>query len=102
MHNAVVETVKYRLDSSRFFRRELVFAHYELEARAVEMLTCEHFGVPYDQRHWALMAWMETLRTLHIDMGTIENIVIHVEHISTGLSAKMLFKRVINIKELKR
>lgn len=40
----------------------------EIDARAVERLACERFGVPYDAERWAMAAAMETCKTFGVGM----------------------------------
>lgn len=45
---------------------------YELQARAIEMLACERFGVAYDVKNWALWCAMETAKTYRVDLGSLD------------------------------
>lgn len=40
----------------------------EVDARAVERLACAKFGIEYDSEYWAMMAAMETCKTLGVGM----------------------------------
>lgn len=43
---------------------------YELDARAVEKIVCNHIGIEYDDDHWTHVAWMETLHSMRIALPT--------------------------------
>lgn len=42
----------------------------EITARAVEMAVCGRFGVAYDLKHWAFVAWIEMLKNEKISLPT--------------------------------
>ena len=59
VHKALAEHARADLCTSR---PEVALAAYEVQARAVERLACEGFGIPYDPEEWALVAILEASR----------------------------------------
>lgn len=71
---------------------------YELQARAVEMLACKHFKIPYDIDHWAFTCWMETSKSYRVDIGSIDKIVDSVRIVSKQVEVGMLLRRVLSLR----
>lgn len=49
--------------------------YYEMRARAVEALCCEQIEGNHDVQHWALICWMETIKTMRIELPSVQWIV---------------------------
>jgi hypothetical protein len=72
IHAALERRAKHSA-GKRWLVTEMV--RYELQARAVEMLVCERFAVPYDAKNWALWCAMETAKTYRVDLGSLDTLV---------------------------
>ena len=79
-----------------------LLVRYELQARAVEKLTCEHFKIPYDIEHWAFIMWMETAKSIHVNIGELDDVREAIITTSKLLPARMMFERVLLLRPRRR
>lgn len=68
---------------------------FELEARGVEMIICKKFDIEYDLKHWSFITWMETSKTLNVDIGDLDEIAKAVTTVSKQRTVKALAAEVL-------
>lgn len=64
IHAAIMK--KARVLGRRMLNTQLVVM--ELDARAVEWIVCERFGVEYEPEKWADITWWETIKNMRIEL----------------------------------
>jgi len=97
IHEAVERLAK-RHFLGRHFGRMSALVRFELEARAVEMLTSQHFNEKYDIQHWATICWMETAKAFQTNIGEIDDVIAAIKTNAEDRRTIALFKRVLAIK----
>jgi hypothetical protein len=115
LRDAVHETVHVLQSRSKTYEREALheallkaagddrmhmsnLLRFELQARAVEMLACQKFGIEYDLDHWAFTMWLETSKSFRVDIGDIETVKDSILIVSRGFETKLLFDRVLRMR----
>lgn len=74
---------------------------FELQARAAEMLVCQHFGIEYDLEGWALTTWLETSKSYHVDIGDTETICDSIRVVSEQYETHRLLASVLRMRARK-
>jgi hypothetical protein len=114
VRDAVHETVHQIQSGARTYDRELLherlcrkaadrstLVRFELQARAVEMLACHEFGIKYDIEHWAFVMWLETAKSLQVDIGDIEEVRSSIITVSKQRETKALLVQVMALRAKK-
>jgi hypothetical protein len=70
---------------------------HELQARAVEMLACQQYGIPYEPEKWAMWCAMETVKTYRIDVGSIADLVDAIRTVAKQSETLALLDRVLSV-----
>lgn len=120
VRDAVHETVHLIQSGSKTYEREalhralerkaarsglhmnVTLVRFELQARAVEMLACKKFGIEYDIEHWVFTMWLETVKSMNLDMGGIEELRSAVITVSKQRETKALLDKVLAMKSTRR
>lgn len=98
LHSALERKAR-REAGPRMFVTEML--RYELQARAVEMLVCAHYQVPYNPEEWAMWCAMETANTYHVGVGGIDRLVDAIGISSKQRMTRALFDAVMATKALR-
>ena len=117
VRDAVHETVHVIQSGSKSYNRETIhegllakakdedgrqdrslLLRFELQARAVEKIICERFKIEYDIEHWALIMWMETSKTLNVDIGSLDRTVDAINIVAKQYETKRLVDQVLRLR----
>jgi hypothetical protein len=93
--HAALERVTLRGNSNAGFIRSMI--RHELQARAVEMLACQQYGIPYEPEKWAMWCAMETVKTYRIDVGSIADLVDAIRTVAKQSETLDLLDRVLSV-----
>ena len=64
------------------------------------MLVCKHVGIEYDIDHWAFITWLETAKSLRVDIGDVEKIKDSIMIVSRQRETLALLDRVMTMQSL--
>lgn len=92
LHEALVAKAE-KLAADRI-RPDLMLVRFELQARAVEMLACKRLGLDYVIEDWAFIMWRETISSLRINMGEIDDLVDAIQVSAKLFETQRLLNRV--------
>lgn len=76
--------------------------YYELRARTVEQLVCEDFGLAYDAEKWAGVCYMETLKTMHVALPSVEWILGQIKAHHGRLATRRMVDRIKGLRRRRR
>lgn len=100
LHEKLCKKARSEAGSGRMF--DALMVRYELYARAVEMLACQHFGIEYDIDHWVGIMWLETAKSMHINIGAEDDAREAIIIASKQIMARRMLHQILSLKPPRR